>query len=102
MPGRPPREWFRRCVEAVTAGAMAGSGALDPAAVCGATWQRKSRGSQRAAIALEERVNPMTAKKKKKKHPKKKGTKKARHLAAKHAAEARALIADMNRIARGK
>lgn len=63
MPGRPPREWFRRCVEDVAAGGAA----LDPGAVCGATWARKTPAEKRATVAFEEGTTMATKKKAKKK-----------------------------------
>jgi hypothetical protein len=50
MPYRPPREWFARC----TSDVAAGSSALDPAAVCGATWARKTPAKKAQTVALEE------------------------------------------------
>ncbi len=74
MPGRPPREWFQRCTESVAAHGTA----VDPAAVCGAVWTRKTEPERRALVRME---NPMAAKKKgKKKHAgKRSSTKKGAH-----------------------
>ena len=49
MPARPSRDWWSRCVRAVD---RAGS-AFDPAAVCGAAWQRKTPKEKRAAARRE-------------------------------------------------
>jgi len=65
MPGRPSREWMRDCIEGVSAGRAA----VDPGAVCGATWQRKPSG-ERAAIARSEEGPTMASKKKKAKKKK--------------------------------
>lgn len=62
MPRRPPREWMHGCETSV----QEGGGAVDPGAVCAATWQRKSPHAKHAAVAAEE-PRAMTAKKKKKK-----------------------------------
>ena len=65
MPGRPPKDWFERCVEDVAASGRA----TNPAAVCGATWAHKTPREKALTIALEEPT--MAAKKRaKKKHPK--------------------------------
>jgi hypothetical protein len=68
MPRRPPKRWFDRCTSSVESR----GGAADPNAVCGAVWSRKPQ-SEKTQIASEER--PMAAKKKKKSHGKRKGTK---------------------------
>jgi len=71
MPRRPPKEWFDRCVEDV-----ASSGhAVNPAAVCGATWRDKTSAEKALAIAMER---PM-ATKKRSKHKAKKTTKAKKH-----------------------
>jgi hypothetical protein len=62
MPGRPPREWFQRCAEDV---AQSGA-AVNPGAVCGATWKRKTPAQKRATLRAEETSMPKKAKKKKK------------------------------------
>ena len=108
MPHRPPKDWFRRCESAV---AESGS-AIDPGAVCGAEWQKKSGQGKRAIVDAEEGRRSMSKKKPKKKHAKKshakrakktkKMSKKHKHLAAKHAAETRAFLARMRRHASGK
>jgi hypothetical protein len=72
MPDRPPRGWWNRTV----AGIEASGGAVDPRAVAGAMWGRKSVAEKRRITNEEE--GPMTTKKRKKKH----GTR--RHL-KKHA-----------------
>ena len=46
MPSRPARAWFRRCV----AGVELGGGAVDPRAVCGAAWQRKTPREKRVTL----------------------------------------------------
>lgn len=79
MPGRPPKDWMRSCV----AGVEAGGSAMDPGAVCGATWQRKTRGEKAAMVAAEGRS--MAKKKKSKKHHGKKHAKK--HHPKKHHAK---------------
>ena len=76
MPRRPPREWMKRCTEDVAAGGAA----VDPSAVCGATWQRKTPAEKRTTIRVEE---TMHKKKAKKKHPG--GHKKAHHKKPHHA-----------------
>jgi hypothetical protein len=73
MPGRPPREWFHRCVDDVAAGGAA----VDPAAVCGATWARKTPPEKRATVAFEEGTTMATKKKKKAKKSKAKPRAKA-------------------------
>ena len=60
MPGRPPREWFRRCFDEVAASGTANI----PGAVCAVAWQRKTPRAKRAIVRLEE--GPMSKKKKKK------------------------------------
>ena len=70
MPNRPPRTWFARCAEDVAASGSATS----PAAVCGATWARKTPAEKRTTTAMEE---PMA-------HAKKHGQAKRKH--GKHAA----------------
>jgi hypothetical protein len=50
MPGRPPKTWFDRCVEDVAASGYADA----PAAVCGATWARKSPTEKAATTRAEE------------------------------------------------
>jgi hypothetical protein len=109
MPGRPPRDWFGRCI--------------NPRAVCAAAWSYKGEAEKRALTRAEE---PMPKKRKKKHaatkkrkrshakkhHPKRKATvrrpkraksKKAhkRHVAAKHAADTREFLARMRRLSRG-
>lgn len=59
MPGRPPRDWFRRCEEAIEARGVA----VDPGAVCGAVWARKDDRERRAITRMEE---VMATKRKKK------------------------------------
>jgi hypothetical protein len=75
MPNRPPKDWFDRCVEDVAVSGHAAS----PAAVCGATWARKTAAERRTTLGMEE---PMThtkkhghAKKKHGKHPARKHSK---------------------------
>lgn len=54
-PGRPPKNWMKRCV----AGVKAGGSAADPGAVCGAQWYKKMSESQkRAALKKERAGNP--------------------------------------------
>ncbi len=67
MPGRPPKDWFDRCVGDVAAGGRA----VDPAGVCGATWARKSPRERSETVRLEE--GTMATKKKKSKKGKHKG-----------------------------
>jgi hypothetical protein len=62
MPHRPPKNWFDRCTSEVAEGGSA----VDPAAVCGATWQRKTAAEKALSTHLAE-GKPMAAKKKKKK-----------------------------------
>ena len=62
MPNRPPKNWFDRCTSEVAEGGSA----VDPAAVCGATWQRKTAAEKSLSTHLAE-GKPMAAKKKKKK-----------------------------------
>jgi hypothetical protein len=93
VPGRPPREWFHRCVEDVAAGGAA----VDPGAVCGATWARKTPAEQRATVAFEEGTTMATKKKKAKKskakprkkasghHPKRTAKKKGKSQAPRRA-----------------
>jgi hypothetical protein len=50
MPHRPPREWFARCTSEVARA----DGGVDPAAVCGAVWARKTTVQKAATTALEE------------------------------------------------
>jgi len=55
-PRRPPKKWFRDCVRGVRAGARrSGRSIRDPAAVCGAQWQRLSASRKRAAVRRSER-----------------------------------------------
>jgi hypothetical protein len=61
MPGRPPKEWFDRCVEDVAGGGHT----VNPAAICGATWRDKSPADKAVAIAMERQ--PMAAKRRSKK-----------------------------------
>jgi hypothetical protein len=56
MPNRPPKEWFDRCVAAVSAS----SRVANPAAVCGAAWREKTPADKAFALTLEA---PMPAKK---------------------------------------
>lgn len=44
-PKQPPKSWWDRCVK----GVEEGSSAVDPKAVCGATWYRTMSGKQRRA-----------------------------------------------------
>jgi sRNA-binding protein len=67
---------MRRCV----AGVESGGAAVDPGAVCGATFQRKSAGEKAALVAAEGKGMA----KKKKKHPKKKHPKKSAHKKPHH------------------
>jgi hypothetical protein len=64
MPGRPPRDWFARCVADVAASGYAD----DPAAVCGGTWARKSARQKTATIRAEEGAAMAHAKGHGKKH----------------------------------
>lgn len=88
MPGRPPREWFRRCAADVAAGGTADN----PGAVCGATWQRKTPAQKRATVGAEDTSMPKKKKKKKGAHKKaaarkpkrKKAKKKAKHHRCSH------------------
>jgi hypothetical protein len=88
MPGRPPADWFARCVADVAASGHA----VEPRAVCGATWARKTEREKRETIRTEE-GRTMAAKKKGKKKGKKKQTsgaaartpKRAKKRAPKHA-----------------
>src|SRR5258708_2150123 len=86
MPNRPPKDWFDRCVEDVAARGQATS----PAAVCGATWARKTAAEKRTTFAMEE---PMKHAKKlghaKKKHGKHPARKRAKPRAAHHSKTAR-------------
>ena len=77
MPGRPPREWFRRCAADVAAGGTADN----PGAVCGATWQRKTPAQKRATVGAEDTSMPKKKKKKKGAH---KAKKKAKHHRCSH------------------
>jgi hypothetical protein len=78
MPRRPPKNWFDRCVE----GVRAGGAAVDPQAVCGATWARKSAREKRSTLAAEE--GTMATKKKAKKKPHHGGKTKAAHKKPAH------------------
>jgi hypothetical protein len=71
MPRRPPKEWFDRCVADVAAGGYA----VNPAAVCGATWRDKTPADKAFAIALEDDM----PKKKHGKHKTKKTPKHGQH-----------------------
>jgi len=54
-PGRPPKQWMRRCI----AGVEAGGKVRDAGAVCGAQWHHKmSPAKKRAAVRKERRGNP--------------------------------------------
>lgn len=64
MPGRPPRDWFARCVADVAASGYADK----PAAVCSATWARKSARQKTATIRAEEGAAMTHAKRHGKKH----------------------------------
>jgi hypothetical protein len=63
-PKRPPRGWFKKCVS----GVKRTGGAIDPRAVCGATWSRKTVTQKRTALAAYEanakRSKPMRRRKK--------------------------------------
>jgi hypothetical protein len=59
MPGRPPKSWFARCVDDVAASGHA----VNPAAVCGATWRDKSPAEKALTIALEEPTMKKASKK---------------------------------------
>ena len=48
-PGRPPKEWWDRCV----AGVAASGGAADPASVCGAQWHHKMSDADKRRITRE-------------------------------------------------
>jgi len=68
MPGRPPKEWWEDC----TTGVERGGSAIDPFAVCGATWARKSKAEKNRIVREYEREMIMAAKKKSKKSSSKK------------------------------
>ena len=51
MPKRPPKSWWRSCVD----GVETHEGAIDPKRVCGAVWSRKSVGEKRLLTKLAER-----------------------------------------------
>ena len=63
MPGRPPREWFKRCFEDVAAKGTA----RIPGAVCGQAWARKTDAQKRRTVREEEGVMAKKKKKTKKK-----------------------------------
>ena len=79
MPGRPPKKWFGACESAVAES----GGAVDPGAVCGAEWQKKSE-SERRELTRASEGTAMRAKKRthhKKSHPTKRHAKKSAHRA---------------------
>jgi len=51
MPGRPTKDWFDRCVNAVSQSRTA----IDPRRICGATWQKMNEADRRAIAKLEKR-----------------------------------------------
>jgi hypothetical protein len=74
VPRRPPKAWFDDCV----AGVRARGGAVDPAAVCGAVWARKSPAEKRRATRFAEGGSLVSKKKKKAKKAKKKAPKRSK------------------------
>lgn len=61
MPRRPAKRWIRRCIASVEASGSA----VNPGAVCGAVWARKSPAQRRAAAKGETKMA-----RRKKKHAK--------------------------------
>lgn len=84
MPGRPPKSWFDRCVDDV----VAGGHAVAPAAVCGATWARKSPREKAATTRAEEGIS--MASHQGKHHAKKHAKRHAKHGGKLHGAALKA------------
>jgi len=73
MPGRPPKDWWEGC----TRGVGKSRKVIDPFAVCGSVWARKTPSEKRRIVRDYERDPTMAAKKKAKKtSTKKKAAKK--------------------------
>lgn len=52
-PTRPPKQWFKRCER----GVASKGGAIDPGAVCGAVWQRKTKKQKTSLVRAEKRAS---------------------------------------------
>lgn len=50
MPKRPPKHWWKRCVE----GVEESGGAYEPESVCGDQWYHKKTQEEREQITREE------------------------------------------------
>lgn len=60
MPKRPPKRWFKSCVEGVEEGGYA----EEPKAVCGDLWYNKLTEADRKRITREEEKKKRKRKKK--------------------------------------